>query len=131
MHEDQQKSRDWGLVDLSGKVITQLELRYPIQSVSYLKTKDRVYFEVLLPTLQTKKGEPAPPPHSTPINARHQILSLNKAGTDLLPVEVAAPTAYNAEPDVCSDGSIVFTSNRDGDLDLYVEDSTRLAHLQK
>ena len=39
---------------------------------------------------------------------------------DVYAIEPGAPRAYNAEATVCSDGSVVFTSDRNGDLDLFV-----------
>lgn len=39
---------------------------------------------------------------------------------EVTPIEPGAPSAYNAEMTVCKDGKVVFTSDRNGDLDLYV-----------
>lgn len=55
-----------------------------------------------------------------PVSRTSQIYSVKRDGSDPLPLEPGAPTAYNAEAKTCKDGSVVFTSDRDGDLDLYV-----------
>jgi Tol biopolymer transport system component len=65
---------------------------------------------------------PAPPDRSQgyvwPIYDSYQIYSAAPDGSDL--VALTDTDAYDAEATVCSvDGSIVFTSTRDGDLDLY------------
>ena len=54
-----------------------------------------------------------------PIYNTYQIYKATADGKDPLPIEVGAPTAYNAEATVCKDGSVIFTSDRDGDLNLY------------
>jgi Tol biopolymer transport system component len=46
--------------------------------------------------------------------------SLEERKRDVVPMEPGAPSAYNAEATVCKDGSVVFTSDRDGDLEMYV-----------
>ncbi|MCM2277104.1 MAG: M28 family peptidase [Oligoflexia bacterium] len=84
---------------------------------------------------------PPHPDHSKgyvwPIYDTYQIYSAKPDGSDVLPLEPGAPRAYNAEAVVCKDGSVVFTSDRDGDLDLYVgkldmstiRDVKRVTHL--
>ncbi len=47
------------------------------------------------------------------------LFGVHSDGTDRLPLEPGAPKAYNSEAATCQDGSIVFTSNRNGDLHLY------------
>ena len=69
---------------------------------------------------------PAPPDRSQgyvwPIYDTYQIYSAAPDGTDL--VALTDTEAYDAEATVCPvDGSIVFTSTRDGDLDLYRMDA--------
>ncbi|MFL2547085.1 MAG: M28 family peptidase [Candidatus Rariloculaceae bacterium] len=69
---------------------------------------------------------PAPPDISRgyvwPIYETYQIYSANPDGSDL--VALTDTDSYDAEATVCSvDGSIVFTSMRDGDLDLYRMDA--------
>ena len=69
---------------------------------------------------------PAPPDRSRgyvwPIYDTYQIYSAAPDGTDL--VALTDEEAYDAEATVCPvDGSIVFTSTRDGDLDLYRMDA--------
>ena len=69
---------------------------------------------------------PVPPDRSRgyvwPIYDSYQIYSAASDGSDL--VALTATDAYDAEATVCSrDGSIVFTSTRDGDLDLYRMDA--------
>ncbi len=69
---------------------------------------------------------PAPPDRSRgyvwPIYDSYQIYSAAPDGSDL--VALTDTDAYDAEATVCSrDGSIVFTSTRDGDLDLYRMDA--------
>jgi Tol biopolymer transport system component len=54
-----------------------------------------------------------------PIRDSLQIYSVKPDGTDPLPLEPGAPRAYNAEATVCKDGSVVFTSDRSGDLELF------------
>lgn len=69
---------------------------------------------------------PAPPDHSQgyvwPIYSEYQIYSAKPDGSDLK--ALTDTPAYDAEATVCSrDGSIIFTSTRDGDLDLYRMDA--------
>lgn len=69
---------------------------------------------------------PAPPDRSRgyvwPLYDTYQIYSADRDGSDL--VALTDTEAYDAEATVCSaDGSIVFTSTRDGDLDLYRMDA--------
>ncbi len=69
---------------------------------------------------------PDPPPRSGgyvwPIYASYDIFSANRDGSDLRRLTDAP--GYDAEATVSPDGrSIVFTSVRDGDLDLYVMES--------
>jgi Tol biopolymer transport system component len=69
---------------------------------------------------------PAPPDHSRgyvwPIYDTYQIYSAAPDGSDLK--RLTNTNSYDAEATVCStDGSIVFTSTRDGDLDLYRMDA--------
>lgn len=69
---------------------------------------------------------PAPPDHSRgyvwPIYESYQIYSVKPDGSDLK--ALTTTDAYDAEATVCSkDGSIIFTSTRDGDLDLYRMDA--------
>lgn len=67
---------------------------------------------------------PTPPDLSQgyvwPIYNTYQMYSTLLDGSDFRPVEPGAPRAYNAEATVCKDGSVVFTSDRDGDLELYI-----------
>ncbi len=48
----------------------------------------------------------------------YQLYTAKPDGSDVRPL-VPAPGSYNAEATVSKDGWIVFTSTRDGDLDLY------------
>ena len=69
---------------------------------------------------------PAPPDRSQgyvwPIHDTYQIYSAARDGSDL--IALTDTEAYDAEATVCPvDGSIVFTSTRDGDLDLYRMDA--------
>ena len=69
---------------------------------------------------------PAQPDYSRgyvwPIYDTYQIYSAAPDGSDLQPL--TSTEVYDAEATVCSkDGSIVFTSTRDGDLDLYRMDA--------
>jgi Tol biopolymer transport system component len=69
---------------------------------------------------------PVPPDRSRgyvwPIYNSYQIYSAAPDGSDL--VALTATDSYDAEATVCSvDNSIVFTSTRDGDLDLYRMDA--------
>jgi Tol biopolymer transport system component len=69
---------------------------------------------------------PVPPDRSQgyvwPIYDTYQIYSVRPDGTDL--TALTDTRAYDAEATVCPvDGSIVFTSTRDGDLDLYRMDA--------
>ncbi len=69
---------------------------------------------------------PVPPDRSQgyvwPLYDSFQIYSAKPDGSDLIPL--TDTNSYDAEATVCStDGSIVFTSTRDGDLDLYRMDA--------
>ncbi|HVS00548.1 MAG TPA: M28 family peptidase [Thermoanaerobaculia bacterium] len=65
---------------------------------------------------------PEPPDRSQgyvwPVDTRYEIWSARPDGSDL--VRLTDNDAYDAETTVCpADGSLIFTSTRDGDLDLY------------
>lgn len=66
---------------------------------------------------------PTPPDYSHgyvwPIYPTYHMYSSKPDGSDLFPIEPGQPRAYNAETTVCKDGSVIFTSDRGGDLDLY------------
>ncbi len=69
---------------------------------------------------------PAPPDRSHgyvwQIDPNYEILSVKPDGSD--PVRLTENHAYDAETTVCArDGSLIFTSTRDGDLDLYRMDA--------
>ncbi len=67
---------------------------------------------------------PTPPDMSQgyvwPIYPSYKIYTANLDGSNLKPMEPQAPLAYHAETVTCADGSVLFTSNRDGDLELYI-----------
>ncbi|MFN7684709.1 MAG: M20/M25/M40 family metallo-hydrolase [Oligoflexia bacterium] len=55
-----------------------------------------------------------------PIYESYQLYSVQPGKPDsIIPMEPGAPRAYNAEAVTCRDGSLIFTSDRDGDLELY------------
>lgn len=58
--------------------------------------------------------------YAWPIYPTYQFYRAKKDGKDVLPIEPGAPSAYNAEMVSCKDGKVIFTSDRGGDLDLYV-----------
>ena len=63
---------------------------------------------------------PRPDPshgYAWPLHA-YQLYTVRPDGSDLRPL-APAPGAYNAEATISADGWIVFTSTRDGDLELY------------
>ena len=73
-------------------------------------------------------GDPCPPTpdHSKgyvwPLYASYDIYVANRDGSGATPL-IAGP-GYDAEATVCGkDGSILFTSTRDGDIDLYLSDA--------
>ncbi|MGK5082646.1 hypothetical protein WDW37_05015 [Bdellovibrionota bacterium FG-1] len=74
-------------------------------------------------TFATLEACPPPPDMSKgyvwPVFPSYMIYSVKPDGSDLVPFEPGAPRAYNAEATFCADGSVVFTSDRDGDLDLF------------
>ena len=89
----------------------------------YTADGDRVVFSS---THATSAQCPVPPDRSRgyvwPIHDSYQIYSAEPDGSDLRPLTDSE--SYDAEATVCStDGSIVFTSTRDGDLDLYRMDA--------
>ncbi len=55
-----------------------------------------------------------------PIYPTYQFYRARADGKDVIPIEPGAPSSYNAELVTCKDGKVVFTSDRGGDLDLYV-----------
>lgn len=55
-----------------------------------------------------------------PIYDSYQLYSVDPAKPDsIVQMEPGAPRAYNTEAVTCRDGSVIFTSDRDGDLELY------------
>ncbi len=88
----------------------------------YLPGDDRILYSS---THATDEACPAEPDRSKgyvwPIYHSYQPYTVQPGKPEsILPFEPAAPKAYNAEAVTCRDGSVVFTSDRDGDLDLYV-----------
>lgn len=74
------------------------------------------------------KGDACPPPpdrsqgYVWPIDPAFEIWSVKPDGSD--PVRLTDNDAYDAETTVCAkDGSLLFTSTRDGDLELYRMDA--------
>lgn len=57
--------------------------------------------------------------YAWPIYPTYQFYRAKTNGTDVIPIEPGAPSAYNAEMVTCKDGKVIFTSDRNGDLDLY------------
>ena len=49
----------------------------------------------------------------------YQFYRAHPDGKDMLPIEPGGPSSYNAEMVTCKNGSVIFTSDRNGDLDLY------------
>ena len=128
----------WNFTETNGHVLATLpalvqvseksEQKASVSNPVLISTKDRIVFEARF-EVKSLKEKPKKPGETKPmktreggrsIDAGHQLLVVKEDGTDVLPVEPAAPSAYNAEPAACSDGSFVFTSDRDGDLDLYL-----------
>ena len=54
------------------------------------------------------------------LNRGYQFYRNRASGDRLVAIEPGAPRAYNAELATCRDGKVAFTSDRGGDLDLYV-----------
>jgi Tol biopolymer transport system component len=86
----------------------------------FLPSQKRILFS------STRAIQPSCPPQPDrshgyvwPIYNTYQIYGALLDGGDILPLEPTAPKAYNAEATVCHDGSVIFTSDREGDLDLY------------
>jgi hypothetical protein len=83
---------------------------------------------VLSSTYEADSACPAAPDKSQgyvwPIYPTYRLLRTDpkaRLGSGkLIPLEKNPPPGYHAEATVCKDGKIVFTSNRNGDLDLYV-----------
>lgn len=67
---------------------------------------------------------PAPPDKSHGyvwgIFPSYRIYTSATDGSEVQPAETTTSKGYTAEATTCSDGSVVFTSDRDGDLELYV-----------
>ncbi len=66
-----------------------------------------------------------------PLYPEYQLYSARPDGTDVVAIELGAPKAYNAEATVCRDGKVVFTSDRDGDLELYTARIDRHSQLSE
>jgi Tol biopolymer transport system component len=88
----------------------------------FFPDNSRILFSATLPP-GTAGSCPKAPVHANkndwPIRDSFQIYSVKVDGSDPIPLEPGAPRAYNAEATVCHDGSVVFTSDRSGDLELY------------
>lgn len=77
-------------------------------------------------THQAGSDCPPTPDHSKgyvwPLYPTYDIYLANRDGSSPTPL-IAGP-GYDAEATVCKNGAILFTSTRDGDLDLYVSDAS-------
>ncbi len=60
-----------------------------------------------------------------------QIYGVYPDGRDIIPLEPAAPRAYNSEATLCQNRKIVFTSSRDGDFQLYSAQMDSFGSMQK
>lgn len=88
--------------------------------VSFFPNGDRIVFSSTFATLPECPLDDQIRPGSTwAIYQSFQIYGLKLKEHDLIPLEPAAPRAYNSEISFCKDGSLVFTSNRDGNFNLY------------
>ncbi len=82
---------------------------------------------VLYASTHVGGGPACPPPpdrsqgYVWPLFDSYDIYSAKTDGTDVRPLIVSP--GYDAEATVCRDGSIVFTSTRDGDVELYRADA--------
>jgi Tol biopolymer transport system component len=65
-----------------------------------------------------------------PVYNSYQIYASRPDGSDPIALEPGAPRSYNAEATFCHDGSVVFTSDRDGDLELYTAKLEKLGILE-
>ena len=88
----------------------------------YLPGNERVLYAS---THEAGPDCPPVPDHSKgyvwPLYASYDIYSAKKDGSDVKPLITGK--GYDAEATVCAkDGRILFTSTRDGDIDLYVSD---------
>jgi TolB protein len=92
-------------------------------SPSFLPGGERVLFSSTVAT--QPQCVPAPgrstfgTPYSGLANRALQIYGVKLDGTDPIPLDPAAPTAYNSEARVCHDGSVIFTSDRTGNIELF------------
>lgn len=94
-----------------------------------------LFSSTAIPTSRSPEARGCPPLPDTskgparPVYNSFQLYSVRAEDTDPLQVEPGAPRAYNSEAAVCEDGSVVFTSDREGDLELYVGKLERLGTL--
>ncbi|MGZ3707918.1 MAG: M28 family peptidase, partial [Bdellovibrionota bacterium] len=74
-------------------------------------------------TFQSGAQCPAPPPTGAgffwSLAPTFQLYAVKNDAKDIFPIEPAAPSVYNSEASVCKNGSVVFTTTRDGDPELY------------
>jgi hypothetical protein len=87
----------------------------------YLPGDERILYSS---THSSDAACPAEPDRSKgyvwPIYPSYQLYSVNPQKPESIQaMEPTAPSAYNAEAVTCRDGSVIFTSDRDGDLELY------------
>ena len=90
---------------------------------------------IVYASTHAKGGDECPPEpdrsqgYVWPLYPTYEIYSANPDGSDL--VALTDNDSYDAEATVCSqDGSIIFTSDRDGDLELYRMDADG-THVQR
>lgn len=91
------------------------------QTCGFFSAKDRfvIYSSTELASAECPESSKIPGVYTWPVFSTYQLFSYNPSTKKSKPAEPGAANSYNAELTSCRDGKVIFTSTRDGDLELY------------
>lgn len=99
-------------------------------SGTFLPGNDRVIFGSTFGANESCPPRPDPSlGYVLSVDPNYLLYSVKTDASDLMEFEPAEPRAYNAGTGVCKDGSVIFSSDRDGDIELYRGGLDRLGTL--
>jgi len=108
-------------IGVDGKNLNRISSGKGRTTCSYFTPNDKhiLYSTTALSSPDCPEIKQIPGAYTWPVLSSYQFVRYNTHTKATDPAEPGAPLAYHAELTTCRNGSAVFTSNRDGDLELY------------